>query len=101
MKKTALMLFLLTVVFACAFAQEITVPETVADDTNVSVATVDMDIQIKALMPDISMVKIKTDTYAQPGNYKYSIDLKGIQKESNMLLRNWQQEINNWLEESK
>lgn len=101
MKKTALMLFLLTVVYACIFAQEVTVPETVTDNAEVAVATVDMDIQIKALMPDISMVKIKTDTYAQPGNYKYSINLKGIQKESNLLLRNWQQEINNWLEESK
>lgn len=66
-----------------------------------SQATKDLEIQIKAMMPDISVVQLKSDTYLEPGNYKYTINLDVIQAESKIQLTNWQNEINNWLEESK
>ena len=61
----------------------------------------EIEIQIKAMIPDISVVQIKTDTYSEPGEYNYTIDLGVIQEESKKQLHEWQQEINNWLEESK
>lgn len=59
------------------------------------------EIQIKALIPDITIFKLKTDTYNKPGLYRYSVNLDAVQKVSKDQLNNWQEEINKWLEESK
>jgi hypothetical protein len=99
MKIKALLLFLIVLTLTPVFAQEATDPD--LENAAVTIAPQDLEIQIKALMPDISMIKIKTDTYAQPGNYNYTINLSAIQKESKTQLINWKQQINNWLEESK
>lgn len=61
----------------------------------------DLQIQIKTMMPDISVVQIKTDTYAPAAKYDFSISLEAIQAESRNQLTNWKQEIIKWLEESK
>lgn len=61
----------------------------------------ELEIQIRAMIPDISVVQLKTDTYASPGSYDYTINLGVIQQESNQQLTNWQNQINIWLEESK
>lgn len=61
----------------------------------------ELQIQIKTMMPDISVVQIKTDTYAPAAKYDFTISLEAIQEESNRQLTNWKQEIIKWLEESK
>ncbi|MDD4223379.1 MAG: hypothetical protein PHD87_02200 [Candidatus Cloacimonetes bacterium] len=61
----------------------------------------DLQIQIKTMMPDISVVQIKTDTYAPAARYDFTISLAAIQSASNKQLTNWKQEILQWLEESK
>ncbi len=61
----------------------------------------DLQIQIKTMMPDISVIQIKTDTYAPAAKYDFTISLEAIQAESNKQLTNWKQEILTWLEESK
>ncbi|MFO8145235.1 MAG: hypothetical protein R6T89_05870 [Candidatus Syntrophosphaera sp.] len=71
------------------------------EDVQVSSAPRELEIQIKAMIPDISVVQIKRDTYAEPGNYKYTINLEIIQQESKTQLTNWQKKIYKWLEESK
>jgi len=60
-----------------------------------------IDIQIKALIPDITIFKLKSDTYNRPGIYNFTISLDKIQAESQIQLQEWQDEINKWLEESK
>ena len=61
----------------------------------------DLQIQIKTMMPDISVVQVKTDTYAPAAKYDFTISLAAIQAESKKQLTNWKQEIIKWLEESK
>jgi len=61
----------------------------------------DLQIQIKTMMPDISVVQAKTDTYAPAAKYDFTISLAAIQAESKKQLTNWKQEILTWLEESK
>lgn len=60
-----------------------------------------IDIQIKALIPDITIFKLKTDTYNKPGVYNFTISLDVVQAESQKQLTEWRDEINKWLEESK
>lgn len=96
-------MILVILLLAAAFLQAQVEIDPRAGFTNVreSTNTKDLDIQIKAMMPDISVVQLKSDTYLEPGNYKYTISLEAIQAESKIQLTNWQNEINNWLEESK
>ena len=61
----------------------------------------DLQIQINTMMPDISVVQVKTDTYAPAAKYDFTISLAAIQAESKKQLTNWKQEILTWLEESK
>ncbi len=61
----------------------------------------ELQIQIRTMMPDISVVQIKTDTYSPAAKYDFTISLAAIQEESNKQLTNWKQEILKWLEESK
>lgn len=101
MKYQVLMIILLLMGVTQIFSQVIDTPRTGFEDVQLSRAPQDLEIQIKAMIPDISVVQIKTDTYAKPGNYKYSVNLGVIQEESKIQLTNWQNEINKWLEESK
>ena len=102
-----LIIFSLWMAVVLAFGQTTDQPNpadtapTPAPNEPVTIATQDLDIQIKALIPDISFFKLKTDTYAQPGDYKYTINLEVIRNESSILLTNWKNEITKWLEESK
>lgn len=100
MKHIVIALVLLLVGITQINAQVMDAP-TGFEDVQVSSAPRELDIQIKAMIPDISVVQIKRDTYAEPGNYKYTVDLEVIQQESRTQLTNWQQEIYKWLEESK
>ena len=61
----------------------------------------DLQIQIRTMMPDISVVQIKTDTYSPAAKDDFTISLAAIQEESNRQLTNWKQEVIKWLEESK
>jgi hypothetical protein len=99
MKKILLITGILLLGAACFAQTEPVAADNEAYETRQ--AAIDLDIQIKAMIPDISVVQIKTDTYAKPGNYKFTIDLGMIQKESKIQLTNWQNEITKWLEESK
>ena len=99
--KYPILIILLLLGLAQIYAQVIDSPRVGFEDVQLSRAPRDLEIQIKAMIPDISVVQIKTDTYAKPGDYKYSINLGVIQSESRKQLTNWQNEINKWLEESK
>ncbi len=101
MKKMLCIGVLLLLGISLGYTQVITTPRSGFEDVQISRAPQDMEIQIKAMIPDISVVQIKTDTYAKPGNYKYTINLGVIQDESKKLLSKWQNEITKWLEESK
>ncbi|NLW19571.1 MAG: hypothetical protein GXY81_07775 [Candidatus Cloacimonetes bacterium] len=61
----------------------------------------ELQIQIKAMMPDISVVQIKTDTYAPAAKYDFTITPEVIRQASKQQLENWNQKIKKWLEESK
>ncbi|MBW6513568.1 MAG: hypothetical protein K0B87_02300 [Candidatus Syntrophosphaera sp.] len=100
MKHTVLIILLL-LGLAQIHAQVMDAPRVGFEDVQLSRAPQELEIQIKAMIPDISVIQIKTDTYAKPGDYKYSINLAVIQSESGRQLTNWQNEINKWLEESK
>jgi hypothetical protein len=93
----ALMFLMITAIWA----QEAASPREGFEGVQVSRAPEDLKIQIKAMMPDITIVQIKTDTYVEPGNYNFTVNLEAIQAESKKQLTNWQQEITKWLEESK
>ena len=99
--KQAVILVMLFLISAFLYAQVEIDPREGFANVRESSNTKDLDIQIKAMMPDISVVQLKSDTYLEPGNYKYTINLEVIQAESKIQLTNWQNEINNWLEESK
>jgi hypothetical protein len=101
MKKISLCLILLVVCFVWGYAQtqEATLAEPAAvvstDEPQI------IEIQIKAFMPDITVVKIKSDTYNHPGEYSFSISKKQILEISKEQLIQWNQELTKWLEESK
>ncbi|MCB5224976.1 MAG: hypothetical protein WCY21_04860 [Candidatus Cloacimonadaceae bacterium] len=61
----------------------------------------ELQIQIKTMMPDISVVQIKSDTYAPAAKYDFTINMDVIRQASKQQLENWNQKIKNWLEESK
>jgi hypothetical protein len=101
MKRFALIILLVAGMIAVIQAQTAEPPRTGFENVQVLSAEQELEIQIKAMIPDISVVQLKTDTYARPGIFDYTINLGSIQQESKQQLTNWQTEINNWLEESK
>jgi hypothetical protein len=104
MKKILIIVALVLVGIGSAWAQprpdQPSVPEGFSG-TRVFTDTAIIDIQIKALIPDISILKLKTDTYNKPGVYGFTINMDTIQAESQQQLIEWREEINIWLEESK
>ncbi len=100
MKKILILLLLVLAGMVTAWAQT---PETPAGFGGTRVYTEGgvIDIQIKALIPDISIFKLKTDSYNKPGVYDYTINLEQVQAESQKQLNEWRDEINIWLEVSK
>lgn len=101
MKKTFLLCILLLLGTAVCLAQvdNVQPAQTAMEEGTEDIP--ELQIQIKTMMPDISVVQIKTDTYAPAAKYDFTISLAAIQEESNKQLTNWKQEILNWLEESK
>lgn len=60
------------------------------------------DVQITALIPDITTFKNKVETYNKEGYYNFPKDFLGlVQKLSKEQITNWQEIRNKWLEESK
>ncbi len=102
MKKTFLICILILLGTAFCFAQvDNGQPVDSGADAEEIIQGRDLQIQIKTMIPDISVIQIKTDTYAPAATYDFTISLASIREESNKQLTNWKQEILNWLEESK
>ncbi len=99
--KRIILLSILLMALSLVFAQPATTPQPGFEGVQVYSEQQEIEIQIKAMIPDITVVQLKTDTYTKPGLYDYTIHLGIIQDESRQQLINWQNEINNWLEESK
>jgi hypothetical protein len=102
MKKTLLISLLILLGTSVCLAQVDSGETAVADPRETElIEGRDLQIQIKTMMPDISVVQVKTDTYAPAAKYDFTISLAAIQAESKKQLTNWKQEILTWLEESK
>ncbi|MDZ4121453.1 MAG: hypothetical protein U1C33_03480 [Candidatus Cloacimonadaceae bacterium] len=101
MKKNVIVVILLLMGLGMIHAQTATNPQTGFENVRVFRQQQEVEIQIKAMIPDISVFQLKTDTYGKPGKYNFTINLGVIQEESKTQITNWQNEINKWLEESK
>ncbi|MDP2173605.1 MAG: hypothetical protein Q8J62_07495, partial [Candidatus Cloacimonadaceae bacterium] len=98
---SVIVVILLLMGLSVAYAQTTAAPPAGFENVRVSRQQQELEIQIKAMIPDLSAFQLKTDTYGKPGKYNFTINLGVIHDESNRLLSNWQEEINKWLEESK
>lgn len=61
----------------------------------------ELEIQIKTMLPDINIVRLKTDTYIPAGKYNYTRYKEFITAEYVKELIHWQKDITKQIEESK
>lgn len=92
---------LLTVSILLLFGITLCLAQTVISPAPQQDEIPELQIQIKAMMPDISVIQIKTDTYASAAKYDFTVTPEVIRQASRQQLENWNQKIKNWLEESK
>jgi hypothetical protein len=98
MKRLWIICYLIVLMIPLCFAQVKSTDSPVLNDGE---TIQELEIQIKTMLPDINIVRLKTDTYIPAGQYNYIIYKDLIKAENIKELINWQKDITKQLEESK
>ncbi|MCB5261423.1 MAG: hypothetical protein LHW64_03970 [Candidatus Cloacimonetes bacterium] len=97
MKKNLIILATLLLLTSALFAQQATQQTTIQPRVNAQGVFVDEDvivIEVRSMAPVSGIYKSKADTFMASGKYRFMIDDKIVEDNSELLL-------NKWLKESK